>query len=173
MDQLTKHDVEQKIKKILALYLEKETDEITIEQRLSEDLGIPVQGNNQFDVTDLFIAIEQELKSSDGHELEFSSQDLEEIKTVLDIVNCVIKKIKAPTLTAETKIVQIISEKSSISTDQIAIDSNLITDLAIEPIDLAGILEEVERVFDIKLPKIKDAELTVDKLIKEVVNQLI
>lgn len=68
--------VAEKIKEILSEQLDIETDEITLDSDIAEDLGA-----DSLDVVDLIMTLEDEF------EVEISDDVIESVKTVGDLVN--------------------------------------------------------------------------------------
>jgi acyl carrier protein len=68
----------EKIRAILAEQLDIAADEITMESNIAEDLGA-----DSLDVVDLIMSIEDEF------DLEVPDTEVENIKTVGDVVNCI------------------------------------------------------------------------------------
>lgn len=74
----------EKIKKIIADNLEIDEDSITMDSVVTDDLGA-----DSLDVVDLVMSIEEEF------DLEFPDEEVENIKTVGDIVKYIESKVEA------------------------------------------------------------------------------
>ena len=74
----------EKIKKIIADNLEIDEDSVTMDSVVTDDLGA-----DSLDVVDLVMSIEEEF------DLEFPDEEVENIKTVGDIVKYIESKVEA------------------------------------------------------------------------------
>lgn len=144
-------DIESIVKQVIMEKLGVKEEKITHEKSFIEDLGA-----DSLDAVDLIMGFEEEF------EIEISEEDREKIQTVGQAINYIKSMIGQ---SIDQKIKKIISKKSGISEDEIDIDDKLEGDI--------GIIDEINRVFEITLPEINLSELTANKLIKETINQLI
>ena len=73
----------EKVKKVIANQLSMEVDEINVESTFSEDLGV-----DSLEIFEIVMSLEEEF------EIEIPNEDIENIKTIQDIVNYVKSKVE-------------------------------------------------------------------------------
>lgn len=144
-------DIETRIKQVVMEKLGVEEEKITREKKFIEDFGA-----DSLEAVDLIMGFEEEFQ------IEISEEDHENIKTVGQAIDYIKSMISQ---SVDEKIKKIVSKKSNIPESEIDINKKLEENL--------GIMDEINRVFEITLPEIDSLELTTDKLIKETINQLI
>ncbi len=144
-------DIETRIKQVVMEKLGVKEEKITREKKFIEDFGA-----DSLEAVDLIMGFEEEFQ------IEISEEDHENIKTVGQAIDYIKSMISQ---SVDEKIKKIVSKKSNIPESEIDINKKLEENL--------GIMDEINRVFEITLPEIDSLELTTDKLIKETINQLI
>jgi len=73
----------EKVKKVIANQLSMEVEEINVESTFSEDLGV-----DSLEIFEIVMSLEEEF------EIEIPNEDIENIKTIQDIVNYVKSKVE-------------------------------------------------------------------------------
>lgn len=73
----------EKVKKVIANQLSMEVEEINVESTFSDDLGV-----DSLEIFEIVMSLEEEF------EIEIPNEDIENIKTIQDIVNYVKSKVE-------------------------------------------------------------------------------
>lgn len=144
-------DIKKRVKDIIKDKLGIDESEITDEKNFIDDLRA-----DSLDTVELIMAFEEEFG------ITIPDSDYEEIQTVGQAIDYIKSAISQ---SVDQKIKKIISKVSSIDEGKIDINALLEEDL--------GIVDEINHVFKIILPEIDSADLTANRLAKEVVNQLL